>query len=85
VWANSAYSGEHFKQLLRAAAVEQNSIWSEIRTLVAHVFGCFATLMGGQFTKKIGLKRNNAWWSLKNLTLYFLRYLHNSSNLLASI
>ena len=56
-----------FKQLLRAAAVERNSIRSEIRALVEHLFGCFATSMGGQFTRKIGLKKNKAWWSQKIL------------------
>jgi len=52
VWANSAYSGERFKQLLRASAIERNSIWSEIRALVEHVFGYFATSMGPPVSAK---------------------------------
>ncbi len=104
VWADSAYSGERFKDLLSltgfenrihekgtrnhplsAAATERNSIRSQTRARVEHVFGCFATSMGGKFTRKIGLKKNNAWWSLKNLTFNFLRYLYLSSNSLVSI
>ena len=104
VWADSAYSGERFKDLLslagfenrihekgsrnhplNAAATERNSIRSQTRARVEHVFGCFATSMGGKFTRKIGLKKNNAWWSLKNLTFNFLRYLYLSSNSLVSI
>jgi len=104
VWADSAYSGEHFKDLLSlagflnrihekgsrshplsAAAIERNSIRSQTRARVEHVFGCFATLMGGKFTRKIVLKKNKTWWSLKNLTFNFLSYLYLSSNLLTSI
>jgi transposase, IS5 family len=104
VWADSAYSGEHFKDILSlggcenrihekgsrnhplsAAATERNSIRSQIRARVEYVFGFFATSMGGKFTRKIGLKRNKAWWSLKNLTFNFLRYLHDSGNSLVSI
>ena len=70
---------------LSAAAAERNSIRSQIRARVEHVFGCFATSMGGKFIRKIGLKRNNAWWCLKNLTCNFLRYLNLSSNSLLSI
>ena len=70
---------------LSAAATERNSIRSQTRARVEHVFGCFATSMGGKFTRKIGLKKNNAWWSLKNLTFNFLRYLYLSSNSLVSI
>ena len=70
---------------LSAAATERNSIRSQIRARVEHVFSCYATSMGGKFTRKIGLKRNKAWWSLKNLTFNFLRYLYLSSDLLASI
>ena len=54
---------------LCAVATERNSISSQIRARVEHVFGCFATSMGGKFTRKIGLKKNNAWWSLKILHL----------------
>jgi IS5 family transposase len=34
--------------------------------------------MGGKLTRKIGLKRTEAWWGLKNLTFNFLRYLQCS-------
>jgi transposase, IS5 family len=80
VLADSAYSGERFKDLLSlarfknrihkkgtrnhplsAAATERNSIRSQIRARVEHVFGCFATSMGGKFTRKIALTKNNAW------------------------
>ena len=54
---------------LSAAATVCNSIRSQTRARVEHVFGCFATSMGGKFTRKIGLKKNNAWWSLKILHL----------------
>ncbi len=99
VWADSAYSGERFKDLLilagfenrihekgsrnhplSAAATERNSIRSQIGARVEHVFGYFATSMGGKFKRKIELKRNNAWWSLNNLSFNFLRYLYLSSN-----
>jgi len=69
---------------LSAAATKRNSIRSQTRARVEHVFGCFATSMGGKFTRKIGLKKNKAWWSLKNLTFNFLRYLYLSSNSLVS-
>ena len=36
---------------LSAAAIERNSIRSQIRARVEHVFGCFATSMGGKFTR----------------------------------
>jgi hypothetical protein len=39
-----------------AAATDRNSIRSQIRARVEHVFGCFATSMGGKFTRKLGLK-----------------------------
>ena len=77
VWADSAYSGERFKDLislagfenrihekgsrkhlLSAAATERNSIRSQTRARVEHVFGCFATSMKGKFTRKIGITRN---------------------------
>jgi len=103
VWADSAYSGERFKDLLSlagfknrihekgsrnqplsAAATERNSIRSQIRARVEHVFGCFTTSMGGKFTRKIGLKKNNAWWSLKILHLiscvtYIFQVIHWSA------
>ena len=41
------------------------------------------TSMGGKLTGKIGLERNKAWWSLKNLTFNFHRYLQRSNNALA--
>ena len=63
-WADSAYSGERFEDLLSlagfenrihekgsrnhplgAAATERNSIRSQTRARVEHVFGCFATSM----------------------------------------
>ena len=80
VWADSAYSGEHFKELfsiggfenrihekdsrihpLSSAAAERNSIRSQIPARVEHVFGCFATLMGGKFTRRDGFKMKKAW------------------------
>ena len=70
---------------LSAAATVRNSIRSQIWARVERVFGYFPTSMGGKFTRKIGLKKNNAWWSLKNLTFNFLRYLYLSSNSLISI
>ena len=70
---------------LSAAATERNSIRSQTRAQVDHECGCFAISMGGKFTGKIGLKKNKAWWSLKNLTFIFLRYLYLSSNSLVSI
>ena len=70
---------------LSAAAIERNSIRSQTRAQVEHVFGCFATSMGCKFTRKIGIKRNKAWWSQKNLTFNFLRSLYLSSDSLASI
>ena len=104
VWADSAYSGERFKDLLSlagfanrihekgsrnhplsAAATEHISIRSQTRARVEHVFGCFATSMGVKFTRKIELKKNKAWESLKNLAFNFLRYLYLSSNSFASI
>jgi hypothetical protein len=39
--------------------------------------------MGGKFTRKIGLERNEAWWGLKNLTFNFIRSLQRSNNGLA--
>ena len=100
-WADSAYSGECFEDLLSLggfesrihekgvrnhplsdAAKERNSIKSAIRACVEHVFGCISTSMGGKFTRKIGLEKNDAWWGLKNLTLNFLRYLQRSKNCL---
>jgi transposase, IS5 family len=102
VWADSAYSGECFENLLSLAgfesrihekgslnhplseaAKERNSVKSAIRACVEHVFGCMTTSMGGKFTRKIGLERNEAWWGLKNLTFNFLRYLQRSTNALA--
>jgi IS5 family transposase len=102
VWADSAYSGECFEELLSLggfescihekgarnhplsdAAKDRNSIKSAIRACVEHVFGCITTSMGGKFTRKIGLERNEAWWSLKNLTFNLLRYLQRSNNGLA--
>jgi len=40
---------------------------------------------GANSQEKSGLKNNNAWWSLKNLTFNFLRYLYLSSNSLVSV
>jgi len=42
------------------------------------------TSMGGKFTRKIGLERNETWWALKNLTFNFLRYLQRSTNALTN-
>jgi IS5 family transposase len=101
VWADSAYSGQCFEDLLSLGgfesrihekgsrnyplsetAKERNSVKSSIRACVEHVFGCMTTSMGGKLTRKIGLERNEAWWTLKNLTFNFLRYLQRSTNAL---
>jgi len=101
VWADSAYAGKCFEDLLSLggfesrihekgsrnyplseAAKESNSVRSAIRACVEHVFGAMTTSMGGKLTRKIGLKRNEAWWALKNLTFNFLRYLQRSTNAL---
>ena len=42
---------------LGAAATERTSLRPQTRARVEHVFGCFATSMGGKFTRKIGLKK----------------------------
>jgi hypothetical protein len=79
VWADSAYSGECFEELLSLggfesrihengarnhqhndAAKDRNRIKSAIRACVEDVFGCITTSMGGKFTRKIGLERNEA-------------------------
>ncbi len=71
VWADSAYSGERFKDLLSlagfenrihekgsrnhplsAAATERNSIRSQIRARVEHVFVFFCHINGRQIYKK---------------------------------
>ena len=91
VWADSAYSGERFKDLLSlagfenkihekgsrnhplsAAATERNSIRSQTRARVEHVFGYFATSMGGNFTRKIGLKKEYCLVERKNSYIYLL-------------
>jgi len=41
---------------LNAAARKRNSIRSQIRARVEHVFGCFATSIEDEFTRKFGLK-----------------------------
>ena len=64
---------------LSAAATERNSFSSQIRARVEHVFGYYTTSMGGKFTRKTGLIRNKPWWSVKNLTYNFVRYLYLSS------
>ena len=56
---------------LSAAAIKCNSIKSQTRAQLEHVFGYCATSMGGKFPRKIGLKENKTWWSLKNLTINF--------------
>ena len=50
---------------LSDAAKDRNRIKPAIRACVEHVFGCMTTSMGGKLTRKIGLERNEAWWSLK--------------------
>ena len=70
---------------LIAAVIERHSIRFQIQARIENVFGCFATSMGGKFRRKIGLKRNKAWWRLKNLTFNVLRYLYLLSNSLVSI
>jgi len=68
------------KHPLSAAATESNTIRSPIRARVEHVFGCFATSMGGKFTRKIGLKRNKDWWSkisqLISCATYIIQTIH---------
>ena len=66
---------------LSAAATERNAIRSQIRARVEHLFGCCTTSMGGRFTRKIGLKKNKAWRSLKMLHLicfatYIIQTIH---------
>jgi len=97
VWADSAYSGECFADLLSLGGFESmihekgarnhplsdeakkmNRVKSAIRACVEHVFGCMTMSMGGKLTRKIGLKRTEVWWGLKNLTFNFLRYLQRS-------
>ncbi|NDE91540.1 MAG: hypothetical protein EB059_10490 [Alphaproteobacteria bacterium] len=63
---------------LSDAAQEFNRLQSSIRACVEHVFGCMNMSMGGKLTREIGLKRNEAWWGLKNLTFNFLRFLQRS-------
>ena len=70
---------------LSAVATEQNSIRSHIRVRVENVFGFFTTSMGSKFIRKIMLKRNKAWLSLKYPTFNLLRYLYLSSNSLVNI
>jgi IS5 family transposase len=97
VWADSAYSGQCFEDLLSLGGFESlihekgarnnplsnsakklNRFKSAIRACVEHVFGCMTMSMGGKQTRKIWLKRNQAWWGFKNLTFNFLRYLQRS-------
>ena len=97
VWADSAYSGECFADLLSLGGFESlihekgarnhplsdeakkmNRVKSAIRACVEHVFGYMTMSMGGKLTRKIGLKRTEVWWGLKNLTFNFLRYLQRS-------
>ena len=84
VWADSAYAGECFEDLLSLgvfesrihekgsrnrplseAAKERNSVRSSIRACVEHFFSSMTTSMGGKLSRKIGLARNEAWWSMK--------------------
>lgn len=65
---------------LSKAAKELNRIKSAIRACVEHVFGSMAMSMGRMLMRKIGLKRTEAWWGLKNLIFNFLRYLQRTSN-----
>ncbi len=57
---NRIHENGSCNQLVSAAATECNFIRSQIRARVEHVFGCFATSMGGKFTRIIGLKSNKA-------------------------
>ena len=41
---------------LSAVATDRNSIRSQIRDPIEHVFGCLATSVRDKFTKKLGLK-----------------------------
>jgi IS5 family transposase len=36
--------------------------------------------MGGKFSRKTGLERNEAWWGLINLTFNLQRYLQSFNN-----
>jgi len=63
---------------LSDATKKLNRVKSSIRACVEHVFGCMTMSMGGERTRKIGLKRNQAWWGLKTLTLNFQRFLKRS-------
>lgn len=61
-------------------AKEMNRIKSAIRACVEHVFGSMTMSTGGMLMRKIGLKRTEAWWGLKNLAVNFLHYLQRTSN-----
>jgi IS5 family transposase len=91
VWADSAYSGECFEELLSLAKFESliqekgarnHQFSDEAKKLnriksacVEHVFGSITMSMGGKLTRKIGIERNEAWWGLRKLTFNFLRFL----------
>ena len=67
VWADSAYSGVWFRDLLSLDRFEYRSMKrSQIRARVETVFGCFATSMGAKFTRKLGLETIMAWWYQKS-------------------
>jgi hypothetical protein len=66
---------------LSDAAKKLKRIKSAIRACVEHVFGSMTMSMGGKLTRKIGIKRNEAWWGLKNLTFNFLRFLQRSGHI----
>jgi IS5 family transposase len=59
---------------LSEASKAFNSVKSRVRALVEHVFGNMVMTMHGMYTRLIGLKRNKAWWGLRNLTYNMRRF-----------
>ena len=62
---------------LSVDAKASNSMRSKTRTRVAHIFDQLVMTMKGKYTRFIGINRITAWWSLRNLTFNFLRFIHN--------
>ena len=56
---------------LDTAAKERNRERSRTRSKVEHVFGQMEMVMGGKWTRCIGLARVQAWWCLRNLVFNF--------------
>jgi IS5 family transposase len=67
--------------MLSDAVKGLNRVKSSIRACVEHVFGCMTMSIGGKLTRKIGLGRNDAWWSLKKLRFNYLRFLQRSAHI----